>query len=69
LVAVMRMQSNNPDAVKLANAVVITQDGSEILGKLELPTNDLVEMLQAGAARMTAARAEGRISAHEAAPF
>jgi len=69
LVAVMRMQSNNPDAVKLANAVVITQDGSEILGTLELPTNDVVEMLQAGAARMTAARAEGRISAHEAAPF
>ncbi len=56
LVAVMKLQSNNPDAVRLANAVVITQNGSNIQGRLVLPAADLVAIMQAEAARMAAAR-------------
>ncbi len=57
LMAVMKMQANNPDAVKLANAVNIKQDGSMIQGKLVLPASEVVAMMQAGAARMEALRA------------
>jgi hypothetical protein len=57
LLAVMKMQSNNPDAAKLANALTVTQDGSLIVGKLAMPAGDVVEMIKAGAARMASARA------------
>ena len=57
LVTVMKLQSNNQDVGKLANAVTLTQNGSEILGKLTLPADDVVALLQSGAQRMAAARA------------
>jgi hypothetical protein len=69
LVTVMKLQSNNQDVGKLANAVTLTQNGSEILGKLTLPADDVVAMMQSAAQRMAAARAAGHVSAHEAAPF
>jgi len=57
LVAVMKMQSNNRDAVQLANALDITQNGSQILGRLVLPASDVADLMQARAARMAAVRA------------
>jgi hypothetical protein len=57
LVALTKFQTNKPESLKLANAMVITQNGSSVLGNLVLPASDVVEMMKADAARKAAARA------------
>ncbi len=57
LVALMKLQSNKPEAAKLANAFEITQSGATILGQLNLPASDAVGILKADAARKAAAQA------------
>ena len=55
LVALMKLQTNKPEAVKLANAIVIRQDGAKIMGNVKLPVGEVVEMMKADAARKAAA--------------
>jgi hypothetical protein len=47
LTALMKLQTNKPEAVKLANAIVIKQDGSSVLGTINLSTDDVLEALKA----------------------
>ena len=57
LIALLKLQTDKPDSLKLANALVITQDGATITGKLVLPGSDAVEIIKADAARKAAAKA------------
>jgi len=57
LVSLLKLQTNKPEAVRLANAITITQDGSKVLGSLVLPSSDAVEVIKADAARKAAAQA------------
>jgi hypothetical protein len=55
LMALMSLQTNQPDSVKLANAISIKQNGSSVLGTVTLPAGDAVAMMKADAARKAAA--------------
>ena len=57
LVALMKLQTNKPETARLANALEITQDGSTILGNLNMPASEAVEIMKADAARKAAAQA------------
>ncbi len=56
IVAFMKLQADNPDGARLANALTITRNGSSVVGNLTLPANDAAEMMKADAARRAAAR-------------
>jgi hypothetical protein len=53
VVAVLALQSDKPDAVKLAKAIAIDQDttGNAMFAKLSLPVADLVEMIKSRAGK------------------
>jgi len=51
----MKLQ-NKPETARLANAIVISQNGSTVVGSLVLPFGDVVEMLKADAARKAASK-------------
>ena len=57
LVALMKLQKDKPQSAKLADAMVITQEGARIVGKLVLPASEVVEIMKADAARKAAAQA------------
>lgn len=46
LLAVLALQTDKPDAVKLAQAITIDQAASGILAKLSLPAGDVVQMIK-----------------------
>jgi hypothetical protein len=48
---------NKPEALKVAEAIHLTQDGSNLTARLSLPANDVVELLKANAARKARERA------------
>jgi hypothetical protein len=50
LVAMLKLQQR-PESVKLAEAITSKQDGNNVVLKLAMPSNDLVSILKAGAAR------------------
>lgn len=57
LIALMRLQTEKPESVKLAEALSIKQDGAGVTIAASLPTDDVVGMMKAGAARKAAAKA------------
>jgi len=48
LLAVLKLQKADPNALKLANAIVLKQDGVAVGLTLSLPSADLVSMIDAG---------------------
>ena len=54
LVALGKLQTGNPDATKLANAVTVKQDGSSVSINLNLASTDAVALMKADAARRAA---------------
>lgn len=54
LLALIKMQTEKPEAIKFANALTLTQDGDRVLGTLTLPAADAVEIMKADAARKAA---------------
>ena len=48
LLAVLKLQKADPNALKLANAIVLKQDGPAVGLTLSLPSADLVSMINAG---------------------
>ncbi len=50
LVAMLKLQQR-PEAVKLADAIALKQEGNSIILKLALPSDELISMMKAGAAR------------------
>jgi len=57
LVALMKLQTDKPESVTIANSLVITQDGPRVAGHLVLPASTAVEIMKADAARQAAAQA------------
>jgi hypothetical protein len=57
LVALTQLQTGKPDAVAIANAITITQNGPQVVGSLSLPAGQVVQIMQADAARKAAAQA------------
>jgi hypothetical protein len=51
LLALAKMQTEKPDGVKLASAVTLKQQGTEVLATLQLPASDIIEMMKADTAR------------------
>jgi hypothetical protein len=51
LVALVKLQKDRPVAVKLADALVISQSGPRMLATFSFPANDLVELMKAAVAR------------------
>jgi hypothetical protein len=58
LVALMKLDTNKPESVAIANALVITQNGAQVAGNLVLPAAQAVEIMKAGAARKAAQEAK-----------
>jgi hypothetical protein len=54
LVSLMKLQTEKPEAVKLADALTVKQEGPRVVGRMVLPVGDLIEMIRAGAARKSA---------------
>jgi len=54
LLALLSMQTDKPDAVKLAQGLEISQEGKTVSVKLSLPADDLVAMIKAKAAEKKA---------------
>jgi hypothetical protein len=46
LVAVLKLQKTDPDALKLANSIVIKQDGSSVGLTLSKSSSELVDMIK-----------------------
>jgi hypothetical protein len=65
LVGLMKLQQDKPEAVKLANALAVKQDGQQVVATLSLPSGDVVQLMRAGAAR-EAAKKEAKKKAAEA---
>jgi hypothetical protein len=51
LVALMKLQKEKPESVKVAEALTLKQEGSSLVVNLRLPANDVVQMIKADAAR------------------
>jgi hypothetical protein len=51
LLSLMKLQKDKPEAVKLADALTIKQEGPRVVGQMGLPVGDLIEIVKAGAAR------------------
>jgi hypothetical protein len=60
LVALIKLQTDKPEAVKLANAVTINQQGAVLTVTTALPAADLVQVLKAVAARRAANKPAGQ---------
>ena len=58
LMALMKLQTNKPESVTLANAIEIRQEGQTIFGQLNLPASAAVEIMKADAARKAAQAAK-----------
>jgi len=58
LLALARLQTDKPESVKIANAIKLTQIGDHVMGSLVLPAAEVVEVMQADAARKAAQAAK-----------
>jgi hypothetical protein len=54
LLALFKLQHENPEAGKIAQALQVRQDGATVTASLTLPDSDLVDALKADAARKAA---------------
>jgi hypothetical protein len=51
LLALMKLQKDNPGSAKLAEALSFKQDGAGVTAALAIPTADVIELIKADAAR------------------
>ena len=58
LLALMKLQKDNPGSVKLAEALSLKQDGAGVVATLVIPTGEVVELMKADAARKAQKKAE-----------
>jgi hypothetical protein len=54
LVALMKLQTDQPEALKLANAIAVAQNGTQITSTFSMPTPDLLQLIRAAQARKAA---------------
>ncbi len=58
LLALMKLQKDNPGSVKLAEALSLKQDGAGVVAALAVPTADAIELMKADAARKAEKKAK-----------
>jgi hypothetical protein len=58
LLALVKLQTDKPEAGKLANAINLAQTGDQVEAKLRLPASDIVDFMKADAARKAAQTAK-----------
>jgi hypothetical protein len=58
LVALMKLQKDNPGSAKLAEALSLKQDGASVVVSLAIPTAEAIEIAKAEAARKAQKQAE-----------
>jgi hypothetical protein len=58
LVALMKLQKDNPGSAKLAEALSLKQDGASVVVSLAVPTAEAIELAKADAARKAQKKAE-----------
>jgi hypothetical protein len=58
LVALMKLQKDNPGSAKLAEALSLKQDGASVVVSLTIPTAEAIEIAKADAARKAQKQAE-----------
>ncbi len=58
LVALMKLQKDKPESVKVAEALAFQRDGARVVANLRVPADDLVRLIKADAARKAAKKAE-----------
>jgi hypothetical protein len=58
LVALMKLQRDNPGTQKLAEAFSLKQDGAHVIATLAMPTGEVVDLMKADAARKSKKQAE-----------
>ncbi len=58
LIALMKLQKDNPGSVKLATGLSLKQDGAEVVASLAAPINDAVEVMKADAAKKAQKKAK-----------
>ena len=56
LVALMKLQQDKPESVRLAESLSLKQDGARVLGSMEMPVDQVIELIKAHAARKTATK-------------
>jgi hypothetical protein len=56
IVALMKLQKTKPENAKLAEAMVLRQDGAKMTAICSLPAGEVIEMMKADAARKAAAK-------------
>jgi plasmid maintenance system killer protein len=59
LVALMKLQTDQPEALKLANAIAVAQNGAQITSTFSMPTPDLLQLVRAAQARKAARQPAG----------
>ncbi len=57
LVALLKLQQDNPEATKLADGLSLSQNGTNVAATLALPSAQAVDLLKAGAAKQAAKKA------------
>jgi len=65
LVALMKLQHDKPESLKLAQALTLKHDGATATATLALPESDLIDALKAGAARKAARKPRDAASAED----
>jgi hypothetical protein len=58
LVALLKLQQEKPEAMRLANALSLKQDGLAVIATLGMPTDEVVAMMKAGAEKKAAKKAQ-----------
>ena len=58
LVALMKLQKDNPGSVKLAEGFSLKQGGSSVVASLAVPAADVIELMKADAARKAQKKAD-----------
>ena len=58
LVALMKLQKDNPGSVKLAEGLSLKQDGAGVVVSLAVPTADAIELMKADAAKKAQKKAK-----------
>jgi hypothetical protein len=52
--ALIKLQKEKPEALKLAQALTLKQDGATVVATLALPDSDVIDFMKADAARKAA---------------
>jgi len=65
LVALLKLQKDNPESARLADGLALKQDGPRLVASLALPSSDVVAMMKADAARKAARKAQREREASE----